>query len=157
MNMKKSILTFFFAIIFGLLISYLSFLSNSDFLKGLSLIYWAVTLGNFTKMIFVYATLNSEGHSQIRLYRTEVAVAFVLLIINLIAVYYLFMRSGWKFVILFIFPYIGLETGLSMSRGIILEKSGQKVTASENIKNHLVAEIWFILLLIMLKCAQLFM
>ncbi len=154
---EEKILIFFFAIIFGLLISYLSFLISSSFLKGLSLIYWAVTLGNFTKMTFGYATLNSEGHSQIRLDGIQIVIASVFLIINLIAVYYLFMRSGWKFVILFIFPYIGLETGLSMSRSILLEKSGQKVTVSENIKSHLVAEIWFILLLIILKCAQLFM
>ena len=155
--MKKSILTFFFAIVFGLLITYLSFLSNSSFFKGLSLIYWAVTLGNFTKMVFAYTILNSDGHVEIRLDVTQIAIASVFLIINLIAVYYLFVRSGWKFVILFIFPYIGLETGLSMTRSILLEKSGQKATASENIKSYLIAEIWFILLLIMLKCAQLFM
>ncbi len=152
---KKDFLLILGVIITGAILTYWSINVNSVFLRDFTLIYWAITLANYTGIVFKYATGNRNWKTPKN--SSSMAVSFVLLLINLAITYYLFVKSKWEFVILLIFLYISFERSVVIARANYLERNGKKASALENIKSSMVAETWFLLLLCTLKCARLFM
>jgi len=147
---RKDLTEFIITLILSAIITYFAFTTNVRVFWAVAPIAWGIVLGNFSTMMLLYSAGISSQRTRPNLF--VVLISPFILIINWVILYLFFKNNISLFLLFFLFA--GVAMGVREIRFAFLERSGKPKTRLEEIKSFLIAELWFILLIWTLKCAQ---
>ncbi len=138
-----------------LILTYIAFTTKSGLFRVIVCLWWFIYFSQFTRWVLQIAGGISSPemfgyHSEYRGIRVFLVTAIS--IINLFVLRHLFEPYLYGLIMV----YVGMEWGMEDIRFLFFKKEGIPETFSREIKSILMIELWFMLLVFLLKLAFVF-